>query len=362
MSALEVRNLDRRFGSVVAVRDVTLSAPAGSKTVIIGPSGCGKTTLLRLIAGFDRPDAGFIALDGAVLFDAQGGVPAHRRGIGYVPQEGALFPFLSISDNIGFSLPTSLKDRARRIEHLMEMVDLEPGLAARFPHEVSGGQQQRVALARALAMQPRLILLDEPFSALNAQLRIETRTAVAEALGSAGTTSILVTHDQDEALSFADQIIVMRDGVAVQAGTPPDVYSHPVDASVARLLGDAIVLDAELRAGTAVSALGALPTRYSGSDRRAQVILRPSQLVIVRNSDFTGTLLGRAVVTGRDYRGDAYLLRVAIPRALLPPSMLSPLETHLVCSSENAPPIGETVQIGVRGMAHVLANREASSS
>ncbi len=225
MSFLSIDKADKRYGAMVALDGVSLEVASGSRTAIVGPSGSGKTTLLRLIAGFEGPDAGRIALDGAVLADGPAIVPAHRRGIGFVTQDGALFPHLTIADNIGFGLERGAADRDDRIRALMRTVDLDPRLLERRPHQLSGGQQQRVALARALARRPRLMLLDEPFSALDTGLREATRKAVAALLQEAGVTTILVTHDQAEALSFADQVAVLREGRLVHYRAAPQALA-----------------------------------------------------------------------------------------------------------------------------------------
>jgi iron(III) transport system ATP-binding protein len=201
--------------------------PTGSRTVIVGPSGSGKTTLLRMIAGFEFPDSGSLTLNGQTLVDSTHAVPAHQRQIGYVPQDGALFPHMTVAANIGFGLASKGRERQERIAELMDSVALDANMADRWPHELSGGQQQRVALARALAQQPRLMLLDEPFSALDTGLRAAMRKLVARLLADAGVTTILVTHDQSEALSFADQLAVMRNGRLVQSGHPLDLYRYP---------------------------------------------------------------------------------------------------------------------------------------
>ena len=206
----------------------------------VGPSGSGKTTLLRIIAGFEAPDAGRVTLGGQVLADGANAVPAHQRGIGFLPQDGALVLHLTVAGNVGFGLPRSTPGRAERIAELMDMVVLDTAMLARRPHELSGGQQQRVALAQ----RPQLILLDEPFLALDTGLCASTHKAVAKLLGSTDITTILVTHDQAEALSFADQVAVMREGRLVQAGRPLDLYLRPNDAANAGFLGDSIVLQA----------------------------------------------------------------------------------------------------------------------
>ena len=190
----------------------------------MGPSGSGKTTVLRLVAGFERPDEGSIAINGALVCGAGSTeVPAHRRGVGYVAQDGALFPHLTVGGNVGFALPRG-SGRDREIAGLLELVALDPAIATRRPDQLSGGQQQRVALARAMALRPDIILLDEPFSALDAELRVETRDAVSSVLRQAGVTAILVTHDPDDARAFADQVAVMRAGRLVATGTPEEVY------------------------------------------------------------------------------------------------------------------------------------------
>src|SRR5215470_12070116 len=244
MMLLEVQGISRRYGQVTALDRVDLGVPADSRTALVGPSGSGKTTLLRIIAGFDAADAGRVVLGGEVLTDGARAVPAHRRGIGYVAQDGALFPHLSIAENIGFGLPRRHPGRDARIAELARMVELDPVTLRRRPDELSGGQQQRVALARALACQPRLMLLDEPFSALDTGLRATTRKAVARVLGTARITTVLVTHDQNEALSFADQVAVLSNGRLLQVGTPRELYLRPQNPTVAEFMGDAIVLPA----------------------------------------------------------------------------------------------------------------------
>jgi iron(III) transport system ATP-binding protein len=198
-----------------------------------------------MIAGFEYPDQGSISLNGKTFAADGRALPAHLRGIGYVAQDGALFPHLTVADNIGFGLTLKGQERTRRIAELVE-VALDAAMLSRWPHELSGGQQQRIALARALAQQPQLMLLDEPFSALDTGLRAAMRKMVAQLLGEAGITAILVTHDQAEALSFADQLAVMRQGRLVQAGSPQQLYSQPVDEATALFLGEAVILPAHI--------------------------------------------------------------------------------------------------------------------
>jgi iron(III) transport system ATP-binding protein len=279
MSGVAIAGLAKAFGAVTVLDGIDLHVSSGSLTVILGPSGCGKTTLLRLIAGFERPDRGTIAIDGQMVCDARLYLPPERRRIGYVAQEGALFPHLSVAENIGFSLPRRERRGSGRVAELLELVGLDAGFARRHPHELSGGQQQRVALARALASMPSLVLLDEPFSSLDAALRDDTRRAVAGALTASGATAILVTHDQGEALSLASQVAVMRAGRLVQVDTPIGLYSDPVDLGVANFLGESVVLPAVVRDGVAACDLGQLPVRGQVPDGPAEVLVRPEQIV-----------------------------------------------------------------------------------
>ena len=314
---LHLTGIGKSFGAVPVLADVDLAVPSGSRMALVGASGSGKSTLLRLIAGFERPDAGRIALDGAVLADPHTSVPAHRRGIGFVPQDGALFPHITVAGNIGFGLPRGPR-RAARVREMMELTALAPELADRRPHELSGGQQQRVALARALAPAPQVILLDEPFSALDAGLRAQTREATVDILERAAVTTLLVTHDQDEALSFGDLIGVVAGGRLAQRGEPSAVFDAPVDVATAEFLGDALTLRAR-RQGAAeiVCALGRVPVRHDRSDGASEIVamVRPSQLELVipasgEPADETGA--GGATITARRAIGSRTELRVDI--------------------------------------------------
>ena len=298
---LELSSISKSFAGTRVLENLNLTVAAGSRTAIVGPSGSGKTTLLRILAGFETPDSGRIVMQGRTLFAQGTFIPAHLRGVGYVPQEGALFPHLNVADNIAWGLDGSRQEKSQQVAALMERVSLDSQLANHWPHEISGGQQQRVALARALAQRPALMLLDEPFSALDTGLRAATRKATADLLAQAGVASILVTHDQNEALSFASQVAVMRQGRFAQVGTPYEVYSRPVDEETALFLGDALVLPAELRGGRARCAIGEISTDDPHAVGQGRVMLRPEQLVIspspadgqpltVRDVDFSGHL------------------------------------------------------------------------
>ncbi|MGY5955421.1 ABC transporter ATP-binding protein [Kosakonia sp. BK9b] len=282
---LELTHISKAFGAAKVLDNISLSIPPGSRTAIVGPSGSGKTTLLRLIAGFDAPDSGQIMLQGKPLFADGQFVPAHQRRIGFVPQEGALFPHLRVGENIAWGLSGSRQAKQTRVAELMAMVALDGQLAQRWPHEISGGQQQRVALARALAQQPAIMLLDEPFSALDTGLRAATRKATAALLTQAGVAAILVTHDQKEALSFASQIAVIRHGRFTQVGSPLEVYSQPVDEETALFLGDALILPAEVAQGKARCLLGEVAVGQTDLQGSQRILLRPEQIRIERCAD-----------------------------------------------------------------------------
>ncbi len=364
-TALELHAVRKYYGPVAVLDGIDLSVAAGSRTAIVGPSGSGKTTLLRIIAGFEAPDAGRVTLGGKVLAEGPDSVPAHRRGIGFVPQDGALFPHLTVADNVGFGLPRSTPRRAERIAELMDMVALDTAMLVRRPHELSGGQQQRVALARALAQRPRLMLLDEPFSALDTGLRASTRKAVAQMLSSAGITTILVTHDQSEALSFADQVAVMRKGRLVQAGRPLDLYLRPNDAGIASFLGETIVLPAQLDGGWADCALGRIPVNDGQRQGAAQIMLRPEQVQVAEVSAEVALHSGDpaacyGAVTDTDFGGPVCALSVRLLRGAgasrLAPDHAAAWNTPLLVHSSgmHAPAAGAMVRITVAGQAHVF--------
>jgi iron(III) transport system ATP-binding protein len=301
---IELTNISKKFGQTSVLENLNLTVMPSSRTVIVGPSGSGKTTLLRILAGFESPDSGQIILNGRTLFDEHTFIPAHQRGIGFVPQEGGLFPHMKVGDNIAYGLKGTKQENQRRVAELMDLVSLRHELAGHWPHEISGGQQQRVALARALAQEPALMLLDEPFSALDTGLRAATRKATADLLDEAGVASILVTHDQQEALSFASQIAVIREGRFAQVGSPMEVYSQPVDEATALFLGDALIFRAQVSGGVANCELGTLPVDNPAALGEKRIMLRPEQVVItpckpggdptqavtITDVDFTGYL------------------------------------------------------------------------
>ena len=305
-AALRCTGVHKAFGRNVVLDDVDLAVASGGITAILGPSGGGKTTLLRLVAGFERVDGGTITIQGQVVDEGGRPVPPERRRVGYVPQEGALFPHLSVAANVGFGLPRG-RGRAPRVAECLELVGLSGSEGAR-PHELSGGMQQRVALARALAPGPELVLLDEPFSSLDAGLRAQVRTEVCEALRRAGATGMLVTHDQEEALSLADTVGVLLRGRIAQLADPETVYRNPVDLEVATFVGEAVVVVGHHRSGVVASPLGALPCVSAGlADGEVTVVVRPEQIVL---SDGPGAVAARLV--SRVFHGADAVLELAV--------------------------------------------------
>jgi iron(III) transport system ATP-binding protein len=287
MRQVAITGLYKAFGTHPVLTGVDLEVPAGSLTAILGPSGSGKTTMLRLLAGFDRADAGTITI-GDVLVDGAGvHVAPERRRIGYVPQEGALFPHLSVEANVGFGLAARDR-RGGKVASMLEAVGLG-GFGKRYPHQLSGGQQQRVALARALAIEPAVVLLDEPFASLDAHLRASVRADVQEIFRRAGTTAVLVTHDQDEALSVADWVAALRDGKIAQCATPEDLYSRPADPELAAFIGDANLLEGVVNGGVAKTLLGNLPLDAAAAPRagtgQVTVLIRPEQIELGPGDD-----------------------------------------------------------------------------
>jgi iron(III) transport system ATP-binding protein len=305
---LEITGIAKSFGSNRVLHDVDLHVMPGTITAIVGASGCGKSTLLRIVAGFETPDTGTVSIAGRGVAGMSRPVAAHRRNIGYVAQDGALFPHLTVGQNIAYGLSGSAARTRTRVIELLETVSLDESHAGRRPHELSGGQQQRVALARALARSPVLMLLDEPFSALDTGLRASTRKAVAELLTEAQVTTLLVTHDQEEALAVADQVAVMRNGRFTKVGTPQQVYLQPDDQFTAEFLGDCVLLPCQVTAGSADCALGRIPLRAPTPDGPATLMLRPEQLVATAISDDGSA--GVATVLASEFRGHDVLLTV----------------------------------------------------
>jgi iron(III) transport system ATP-binding protein len=305
MSAVTIKGVRKSFAGRRVLDDIDLHVPDGSITSVLGPSGCGKTTLLRIVAGFLHADEGTVALGDRVVQDGTLSVRPEKRGVGYVPQEGALFPHLDVAANIMFGVRRSERSAARLAE-LLELAELPSDVAHRAPHELSGGQQQRVAIARALAPRPRVILLDEPFSSLDAALRVSAGRAVTRVLRHAGATAMIVTHDQGEALSLADQVAVMRGGRFTQVAPPSELYERPVDTETAEFVGGATIVNAVVADGIARSALGSLPVAAANGPVRLMV--RPEQVRLVP-AETAGTV---ATVEEVSYYGAQVVVRTIL--------------------------------------------------
>ncbi len=315
MSGLEVEDLHKSFGTQPVLTGVDLTVPEGSLTAVLGPSGSGKTTLLRVVAGFERADRGRVTIRGRKVEDARHALRPEQRGIGYVPQEGSLFPHLTVAANVAFGVRRSRRKLGGTTDQLLEMVGLS-GMGHRYPHQLSGGQQQRVALARALAIRPALVLLDEPFSSLDTGLRASVRADVQDVLRAEETTAVLVTHDQDEALSMADQVAVIRNGSIGQFGTPQELYDYPVDPDMARFLGDANLVSGTVDGDTVITPFGSLRRRRIPDERPFSgpvvALVRPEQLRL--STDMGGNGL-RATVVRTQFHGHDKVITVAAHNA-----------------------------------------------
>jgi iron(III) transport system ATP-binding protein len=305
MSAgVELRGVSKAFGAVQAVRQVDIVAPTGSLTALLGPSGCGKTTTLRLIAGFEAPDAGQVLVANQAVAGEGVWVAPERRRVGMVFQHLALFPHLDVAANLAYGL-RGLDRRARRarVGELLELVGLS-GYERRYPDQLSGGQAQRVAVARALAPRPAVLVLDEPFSSLDVALRAELRTEVRRILAAEGVTAVVVTHDQEEALSLGDEVVVMLEGRVAQVGTPDHVYRRPATAEVAAFLGEANLVQGQVQGGWMHTEVGDLGV--DGDDGPRLALIRPEDLEICETAD------GPARVVDAEYHGHDQVVSVML--------------------------------------------------
>lgn len=325
---LELSKVSHFFGNHQVLNSVSLEIRHGSITALLGPSGGGKTTLLRIVAGFERPSQGTVSINGVIVADAHTWTPPHERGVSIVPQEGALFPHLSVRDNVAFGLKKRRSHATRvRVNEMLELVGL-PDSADQRPSELSGGMQQRIALARALATNPALVLLDEPFSALDAGLRDTLREQVVNILHSAGATALWVTHDQDEALSIADTVAVLMGGRIVQLSDPLSAYRTPETTEVAGFIGEAVSLPGTITANgisveTRFGSVELLQPRLPGP---ATVMIRPEQFELVNVDNPHAAESGEVLVTryfGHDGTvdvrfSDGFVITVRLHSKLLP--------------------------------------------
>ncbi len=308
--ALELRDVYKEYpGGVRAVDGLTLSIEQGEFFSLMGPSGCGKTTTLRLIAGLDSLTAGSIAISGVEVSGRTHAVPPEERRVGVVFQDYALFPHMTVAENIGFGIHAMPRQpRGIRVADLLDLVGLA-GLDGKYPHELSGGQRQRVALARSLAPSPRIMLLDEPFSNLDAELRASLREETRAILKASGTTTVLVTHDREEAFSLSDRVGLLNNGRLDQVGAAYDVYHYPVNRYVAELTGKADFLPAEIRNGRIYTSLGEFPTndRPEGHSARGELMIRPDDVSVAPDANGTG------VICGAEFLGGSILYALELP-------------------------------------------------
>ena len=310
-SAVRCENLTKTFGEITAVEDVSFDLERGDILALVGPSGCGKTTLLRLIAGFGVPDRGEVYVGGEPVVDERKFVPPEKRDVGIVFQNYALFPHLDVSENIAYGLSSKSVQREKRVGEMLTLIGLEE-CGSKMPHELSGGEQQRVALARALAPDPEILLLDEPFSNLDADLRTRIRSEVRDILKRTEASVVFVTHDQDEALFMGDRVGVMNEGKLVQVDRPEDIFHYPENPFVGEFIGTADFIDGKINGDETVETeMGNL--RYHGtfpSGKSVDVMIRPDFMDIEPVDGGVGEIVDRI------YRGMHYLYKIRLPSGL----------------------------------------------
>jgi len=343
---VNLQDVSRSFGAVRALNRLSLEIAPGELVALLGPSGCGKTTALRILAGFETADSGTVTVDGKDV----AAVPAAKRDMGMVFQSYSLFPNMSALENVGFGLrmrKTGAADRRRRARELLELVGLS-AQASQFPHQLSGGQQQRVALARALAIEPRVLLLDEPLSALDAKVRLQLREQIRSLQQRLGITTLFVTHDQEEALSMADRVGVMKDGMLEQIAEPAELYTRPATAFVAEFVGTMNRIPGERSVGGQVSALGTVTDVQSSCadvpPGAVDVLVRPENLRIAAVSG------GNGIVTHRTFLGSVSRISVLLS---------GDVTVQVDVPSADAAPLapGASVQVSLDGSPVQVAER-----
>jgi iron(III) transport system ATP-binding protein len=350
MAELRCDQITASYGRDAVLSGVDLVVPDGTLTAILGASGSGKTTLLRVIMGFIAGQEGTVTVGGTVV--ARAGdvhLAPEKRSIGYVAQEGALYPHLSVAENVSFGLPRKERKQSARALEVLELVGLGARYAQRRPHELSGGEQRRVALARALAPRPPLVLLDEPFSGLDAALRAETRAAVLHALAAQGTTAVLVTHDQAEALSMGRQVGVLMAGQLIQTAAPAVLYRTPVNLDVARFVGEAVVLPGRAAAGTVSCPLGELSLVDRKVTGPVDTMIRPEQIQIRRTGDHGAA----ATVRARTFYGPDSVVQLQLD------DVPAPISARVLGHDVPAP--GERVGVFVVGEVMAYPNPPSPS-
>ncbi|MGI3168146.1 ABC transporter ATP-binding protein [Pseudooceanicola sp. C21-150M6] len=332
---LEIRNLTRRFDGRPVVDDVSLSVMPGQVTCLLGPSGCGKSTTLRMIAGVERQDEGSIWIDGELICDTVVHVPAEQRRTGLMFQDFALFPHLSVAGNVGFGLTGPAPARRDRIGEMLERVDMLRFIDA-WPHELSGGEQQRVALARALAPNPRIMLMDEPFSGLDNRLRDDIRDTTLAILRDADAAVLLVTHEPEEAMRMSDDIALMRHGRVVQQGAPYNIYNAPRDKAAVSFFSDINVIRGVVRNALTETPFGQFLAPGVPDGQEVEIVIRPQHLKIDFDRNGSGPLPtaqdgtpARGIVTRARFMGseslvefrmdhDGSILKATVPNVFLP--------------------------------------------
>ena len=329
---VEVVQVVKRFpdGEEPAVNSLSLSLNRGEILCILGPSGCGKTTTLRLIAGFERPGQGEVLIDGKLVAGPKSWSPPEKRSVGMVFQDYALFPHLTVAQNAGFGLTrVSKAERRERIQEVLALVDMV-NLGNRYPHQLSGGQQQRVAVARALAPRPVVILLDEPFNNLDADMRTQMRKEVRDILRRESASAILVTHDQEEAFAIADRVAVLRKGCLEQVDTPESIYHQPASPFVAHFVGLANFVSGYVKEGSIETELGSFRPYSNSVEGPVEILIRPEQMHLIPDEN------ARAEIVGREFSGSVMIYTVRLP---------SDAVVRGLSRSQEVLPIGQKVQI-----------------
>ncbi len=343
VDGLSLRSVSRRFGARKAVDGVSLDAKRGEVLCLVGPSGCGKSTTLRIAAGLERPDAGLVFVGGRLVEGEGRHVPPEKRGVGLMFQDYALFPHLSVKANVAFGVAgLTRNERYARATEELSRVGLAQ-LADAFPHTLSGGEQQRVALARMLAPRPAVVLMDEPFSGLDARTRDEVRRRTLARLRESNTAVVIVTHDPDEAVRLGDRVALMRDGRIVQDGTPSDIYRHPRDPQAAALFGGANIFHAQVHAGRAASPFGPTAANLVGEGDWAEIIYRPAA---IRLADAG---LPARVISVRP-QGAGAEIEAAIESSALPAGMEAPAFVRAAAA--------QAIELAPGARIHLAANPE----